>query len=366
MQTILKHIAAVLSRFIFIGFGVQIVLGILWMCNAFAGLKSPVEGIVCVGAIALMGGAVTLLKRELFPGGNLFTDVWVTLSVLTFPFVMQSLVYPDRRIVIAAILVAGVAFRWKVIKGAKWRKAFGMMVCLWMAFGVLVCTGESLGREVAPFSTRLTQRVIWTTLYNSYARLPEETRELIPYVELADSTYEAVGIETYLIPALERRVGERETKRILDDLCKSALQYNKKQIIKEIFWDAAGYTLSPVVVPLQLSGRAYESYTGLNYRELLGRAPELGKLYTYYSCWWFVVAALVAAVRTVLVLIREKMRICRRAILLIGVPCVGMIVGYTLNGAAQMDYKNTLFVLVIWLIWMSAAGWMGGRPDEKE
>lgn len=366
MQTILKHSAAVLSRFIFIGFGVQIVLGILWMCNAFAGLKSPGEGIVCVGAIVLMGGAVTLLKRELFPGGNLFTDVWVTLSVLTFPFVMQSLLYPDRRIVLAAILLAGAAFRWRRIKGLDKRKAFSMMVFFWLAFGVLVCTGESLGRDMAPLSNRLNQRMLWTTLYNSYARLPEETRDLIPYNKLSESTYEAIGMETYLIPGLEEKLGEQEAKRILNDLREMAWQYEKKQIIKEILWDTTGYTLSPVVVPMQLAGRAYESYTGLNYRELLGPAPELGKLYTYYSCWWFVMAAFVAVVFSVLALTRGVIRIPWRAILLIGVPCIGMILGYTLNGAGQMDYKNTLFVLVIWLVWMSTAGQIGGRPDGKE
>ena len=83
MRKLSGHCAAVCGRVIFIGFSNQIVLGIIWMCNAFARLDSAGEGIVCVCQTAVLGGAVY------FFAGPLRGSVFGALSVLTFPMVMQ-------------------------------------------------------------------------------------------------------------------------------------------------------------------------------------------------------------------------------------------------------------------------------------
>lgn len=58
MQKFLERGAAVLGRVIFIGFSIQVALGILWMCNAFVRLDSFGEGIVCVGQMVALWAAV--------------------------------------------------------------------------------------------------------------------------------------------------------------------------------------------------------------------------------------------------------------------------------------------------------------------
>ena len=105
MQAILKHCTAVLNRVIFIGFSVQIVLGILWMCNAFAGFSGPGEGIVCVGAMLLLGVAVWFAKGGFYQSAPKWKNWFTVLIVLTFPFVMQSMVKPDVRLVVTAVLL---------------------------------------------------------------------------------------------------------------------------------------------------------------------------------------------------------------------------------------------------------------------
>lgn len=342
----------ILSRMSFIGFGIQIVLGILWMCNAFAGVENPGEGIVCVGAMLLVGAAILFFKRSIWVEQKRWMDAFVVASVSSFPFVMQSMVYPDRRILITAALLFGAGGVLRLMRSVKGVKMLAIMLAFWVAAGGIIVGVESYGREKVAVSTRLTERIAWTTLYDTYINSPKETKKTIPYREMLDSTYESVGIEMNLAPALIERHGEEKAPRVMKEICSVAWQYGKGQIIKEIIWDGMGYTFSPVVVTLQLEGRAYDSYTGMNYRELLQMEPKLGKFYTYYSCWWFVVAFVCAGVFGISELLKNKRKPDWRKLMIVLLPAFGMIVGYTLNGAGRMDYKNTLYVLCIWLIWM--------------
>lgn len=381
MQAILKHCTAVLGRFIFIGFSVQIVLGILWMCNAFAGFNGPGEGIVCVGAVLLFGGVVWFAKGGLCQNSKRWKDLFAVLAVLTFPFVMQCMVKPDVRLLVAAVLLFYLGYlgrcfdRWKEGKGKE-------KIVLFMGL-VLMTGGLTVGTDVlqngwTPISTRLTERMVWTTLYDTYAGLPQELRESVDYHKMVESTYEATGMREQFVPSLIEELGEEQAAEMLGQFRVTAWQLNKKQILKEIFWDAAGYSVSPVVVELQLAGRAYDSYTGMNYRELLLPAPKLGKLYTDYSCWWFGIALVAVAFAHVLRFWGEKALNEKKALigkkasmekkryvlgkwLVAATVCMGMVAYYALDGAGRMDYKNTLLVLCIWLLWMA-----GGVRDAKD
>lgn len=236
---------------------------------------------------------------------------------------------------------------------------------------------ESVQHGWIPVSTWLTERIVWTSLSDSYAKLSELGDNPINYSKMIDSTYEVAGIRTVLVPYLEETLGEQETARVLGELRAVAWEYGKKQIIKEIIWDVAGYTVSPVILPLQLSGRAYESYSGINYRELLQPAPQIGSFYVTYSCWWFAVALVLGVLLTTMYCLKNSKCISVYELLVLGFTQLGMVVGYAMNGAGRMDYKNTLFVLSIWLIWMAAVAMrvleaervskqLGGNQDEKE
>ncbi len=391
MQRFLEHCTAVLGRVIFIGFGIQIVLGILWMCNAFARWDSFGEGIVCVAETALLGAALAFVLQR---GQGFVRGLFEVLCVLTFPMVLQCLMSPDVRVFAAALLLAQTGCILRAVKAAGRRDfliLFSSALCLWLAAGLLrgeylfvglvpmvLCLARlgaaerermvrggllvmavggiifgvgSLYQERESMLTHMASRVSWTTLYGSYTDLTEEQRENIRYRRLVESTYEVTGIEEILLPSLEESLGKQGAEKVLKELMAASWQGNKGRILKEIVWDMAGYTLTPLVLPLQLQGRAYESYSGLNYRQILLPAPRLGKLYMDYGCWWFAAAL---SLRCILWLASGR-RGEWFGLFLKAAVVLFMAFLYTMDGAGRMDYKNTLYILCVWLMWIGAA-----------
>lgn len=366
MQTILKHCTAILSRIIFIGFSIQIVLGILWMCNAFTGFDGPGEGIVCVGAVILISAAVWFMKGSVCEKGPLCSCLFTVLAVVTFPFVMQCLVKPDVRVLTTAVLLFGLGGICRMrdtgtsAEGHRCLKKVCVVVCFWLIAGGLVVGTDTLRNGWTPIATRATERIAWSTLYDDYSRLSEETRGKFSYLRMIEGSYEATGMREIFVPHLVKKLGEEEAQKVLGELRQVAWADCKGQIVKEIIWDTAGYAVSPVVVQLQLAGRAYDSYTGVNYRELLQPNPQLGKLYTDYSCWWFAVAIVCGLLITVMRRNGGQGKAAWSKWIVIVLTGLWMVLGFVMDGAGRMDYKNTLLVLCIWLIWIA-----GGVQDEK-
>jgi len=366
----------ILSRVIFIGFSVQIILGIFWMVDAFADLSLG-EGIVCVGLAVLFGIAVFFAKRWVFGKDTVFKDGFVMLSTVTFPFVMQCFRNPDYRLIIAIALLLATGFMIHLMCKTNGVKKVVIMLSFWVLSASLVIGTEAMCQGWTPFSVKLTERIAWTTLYKSFNRMPDESWYAIDYFKMGESTHEVLGVRTILAPSLTEELGEEKAAELLSELRALSWEYEKKQIIKEIAWDTVGYTLSPVVLQLQLEGRAYESYSGMNYRELLQNNPGLGNLYAEYSCWWFVVALISGMLIWIENWIKKTIRISGREFLAVVVTEVGMIIWYTMDGAGRMDYKNTLFVLCSWLLLVSVAAMRsftaeqtmeqaGGSRNEKE
>lgn len=408
MQKIPEHFAAVIRRVIFIGFSVQIVLGILWMCNAFAGFDSPGKGIVCVGQTVLLSASFCFLLQSVGPK-RAGMRCFLILSVLTFPMVMQCLVMADVRVLTAALLLTevgcvlrllyspqqGKSWVFSALAAGCWLAAglirseffwFGMIpmlfymllgekerhaqkilhvqrkVLLTLATAGLIVGIGSFYRSPADFTAIAADRVAWTTLYLDYESLPNEQRERVNYWDMVESTYEATGVEEILLPSLVESFGEKEARVVLKELVSVAWKDYRGRIVKEIIWDLAGYTVPALVVPMQLQGKAYESYTGINYRQLLRAAPRLGKYYLHYSCWWFLTAL---ALRAVVWLLEER-HIERKKFSLIGTTVIFCVLCYAMSGAGKMDYKNTLFVNCVWLIWLASAAFGSAAKDMEE
>lgn len=402
MQDFLERCTAVANRVLFIGFGIQIVLGILWMCNAFARWDSLGEGIVCVMEMAALGGAAAfLLNRE----QGLALGLIEVLGVLTFPMVLQCLMEPDVRVLASALLLLQTGAVLRAVRSRTDREfwvAWGISLCAWMAAGLLLgeylyfgmvpmmvglfCIGRSKRKnlwnhmvlvlatagmifgvssfyqERARITPCLVSRISWTTLYDSYGQMSEERNSLINYDKMIDSTYDVTGIEEVLIPSLERKLNKGEIKELLRELMATSWRNNKKRILKDIMWDMAGYNAAPIVLPMQLQGRAYDSLSGINYRQILLPAPRLGKLYMDYGCWWFVVAL---ALRGAMGLVARK-RFDGAAFMAWTLTAIMMALGYTMSGAGKMDYKNTLFILCGWLVWVVAVMGTGGNGRKSD
>lgn len=402
MQDFLERCTAVVRRVLFIGFGIQIVLGILWMCNAFVRWDSLGEGIVCVMEMAALGGAVAFLLKR---GQGLALGLFEVLGVLTFPMVLQCLMEPNMRVFASALLLLQTGAVLRAVKSRTDREfwvAWGTSLVAWMAAGLLMgeylyfgmvpmvvglfCIGRSKRKnlwnhivlvlatagiifgvgsfyqERARLMPCLVSRISWTTLYDSYDQMSEERNSLINYNKMIDSTYDVAGIEEVLIPSLERKLNKEELEELLRELMATSWRNNKKRILKEIAWDMAGYTAAPMVLPMQLQGRAYDSLSGINYRQILLPAPRLGKLYMDYGCWWFVVAL---ALRAAMALIARR-RPPRAAFMAWTLTAFTMAFGYTMSGAGKMDYKNMLFILCGWLVWVVAAMGAGGNGRKSD
>lgn len=407
MRKMRGHVTAVLGRVIIIGFGIQIVLGMLWMCSAFASLPGLREGIVCVGQIALAGCAGHFFLRSAGVGRG-WLRLFGSLALVTFPMLMQCHMTADVRSVTASLILLETAcviratgrpesryFWWAALGfwmlaglllgeyfyfGAvpvifllvKWsfdpgqRGAIWRQIVLAAAVGGIIAGAGSFYQERQRPEACIASRFAWTTLYQTYSGWQEEWKDQIGYGTMVEACYEAVGIEKIMLPRLEETVGTGEAGRLMLEISGAAWRRDASRILKEIAWDELGYALPPAVLPLQLQGRAYDSYSGVNYRQILQPAPRLGKGYMDYSCWWFQTGLVLGAL---MLLLQPRPMDWKR--ILTALLTGGLMVSwYTMRGAGQMDYKNTAYVLCLWIGGMivTAArglGLSGGDADEK-
>ena len=328
-----KNCAAVMSRVIFIGFCVQIALGMFWMCNAFAGMHDFGKGIVCVVQILLLGAVLWFLMPKATVPQSLFR----VLAVESFPMILQLLTKPDLRILVVLILLLG----WKACRNRI------PVTCLCVILGLGVGAVLIVRADLPALCG---SRIVWTTLYRDYYALEDEAKDKIDYWVMVDSTLDASGVETILVPDLREKYSEEEVRVLMGALRDAAWKGHKKQIVKEILWDEAGYVLPPVVLLLQLQHRAYDSYAGLNYRQFLQVSPIWGKYAMRYGCCWF---ALALIFRLLLVLLEDG-RGCHASALLYAIfTTVVMSAWYTFSTTGKMDYKNVIYILCLWLFWMT-------------
>lgn len=105
MKKAAEHILEIIKGVLFIGFGIQIILGIVWMCFNFTHLQkfSVSGGLLYQGVRALTGKAYVLLYAVQLAlagavgyaftgrchGGNRFFRIWGSLCLLTLPMAMQ-------------------------------------------------------------------------------------------------------------------------------------------------------------------------------------------------------------------------------------------------------------------------------------
>lgn len=339
MLDVKKNCAAVIGRVMLTGFCIQIILGIFWMCNAFAGMKNFGEGIVCVGQIILLGGALWFV----IPAETAKAKVFPVLAVESFPMVLQVLMKPDLRIVMAVLLLLGV------------KLCRRRTIWLW----VVVVLGIAVGYVTAPerdLQASMCSRLVWTTLGQDYEELAERVKEKIDYEVMADSTYEAAGIEKIMIPDLRARYTEEEVREVVNALIRIAWRDHKGQIVKEIMWDAAGHIVPPLVVPMQLEHRAYDSYTGLYYRQFLQPAPKMGKYAMRYGNMWFPAAVIL---RCLLFLTEPKRKMHSAVLWYTALTCAALSGWYTFCCTGRMDYRNAIYIICLWFIWITdgAAVW---------
>lgn len=349
MLDVKKNCAAVIGRVILIGFCIQIVLGILWMCNAFAGLSGFGEGIVCVTQILILGGVLWYGMPDNTLGWKLFR----VLAVESFPMVLQTLMRPDPRVWMAIVFLLGMG-----VCNRCGRRGHGALVSVLVGI-MCIGVGAGIGYTAAPETDLLTlaaDRMAWTTLYQDYRALDESVKEKVDYTAMADSTYEAGGIENVFVPEFLKHDTRENLEEVLRSLVRVAWKNHKKQIVKEIMWDGAGYLVPPFIVTMQLNQRAYDSRTGLNYRRFLQPNPVIGKYAMRYGNAWFAAAFVLGIVLMILFGMRS---VSRNPAGYTAVTTGMVAVWYTFSTTGRMDYQNSIYILCLWLLWMTEGAVVG-------
>ena len=249
-----------------------------------------------------------------------------------------------------------------------WR---GRLVCGLAAMILCLCNVTvNYGWNPADWNRKLAasalSRTGWPSFYNNYAISLYQTYEEIGLETALEVSTFADGVERLLIPKLEELYGEERTNAILWELSEICLRDNLKTDVKNTIWDMAAYHATPPILAMQLKGRSYEAYSGINYQQMKARSPLLTRYYvTYGGRWWWMMLVLAVAIRLCdLLLCGENRRedCARRGengiwgrwriFLQYWFPVLAgmewMILCQVLSGSGIMDYKKTLWVTMLW------------------
>lgn len=419
MKKTVGYLSTLLKGILFIGFSIQISFGLVWMCFNFMSVQAfgEPEGILYPLLLRVFGGVPQLLyllqlgfagfsaRALLKPadGERIFWQSWRVLAILTLPPLLQChlALLPYSFVCSFAFLevsfcrkamcdelgvscaeLAGGAACWFAL--ALFLPEYGwlggipliltvllrlptlikqlkrMVYCLLIiaAFGGMIVSADSLtgaleGRESSIWFS-LAHRFAWPTVWNDSVAWPEELRTIAQPV-LLETTYSSGNMERLLKPTIENAVDAGQAETYYRQMVSLAWRRHGSMIIRQMGLDAFVYVLPQVILPLQLEGRGYDSFSGRNYEVMLGKHPWVTKYYVNYGCWWFVVGFGIALLLTVVCLAgREKLfEREKRGFLIMCALSAGTVTAYYLmRGSGMSDYKCTIAVSAIWTVWM--------------
>ena len=96
--------------------------------------------------------------------------------------------------------------------------------------------------------------------------------------------------------------------------------------------------------------------------------PVFTRHYLEYSCWWFGYGLFLAAGLTVLRILTEEISLPKREVLSATIcilAAVVLVLLFTMRGAGMMDYKCTIAVNELWLIWTLSRMRVGSNDKES-
>lgn len=211
-------------------------------------------------------------------------------------------------------------------------------------------------------------RFAWSSLMDTYEEWPEEMQNAVDRNKLMESAFYPDNLFTVFGPLVEEAAGQEKAREFFRELSQMAWENNRRAILHEIAWDAASYTVSPIALQMQLTGRGYDSFSGRNYEIMRHHTPVLSRVYMDYSCWWFGAGLVLSLALSVLHLASGASRTAAKGMkggLLAFFSCTGLVLLYTMRGAGMMDYKNTIAVNCLWVLWSVLAMAEGMEQEEQ-
>ncbi len=455
MQKACKVFFSVMGAVLFIGFSIQILLGICWMtgnffgfqqfgesafyveisksfiCDEYEGILYPVLILIargieeffripyhCILYLLQLGMAYIASYKLLKSVGvrGKFWTVWASMAMVTVPMAMQChlAVLPDSLTGAFLLLLLSVIFevlrREQQLRSRQFSKvlSFWLLVALlqpvffylglipiillfvwgmvksWknhkkkilyngiliLAFAGMIVGVEDLtqeegyyGRVHPSLNAALMSRCAWLSMENDYELWPKEAKDAVSWSEVLQVEQYADNVERIVGSALEDAVGVERAEELFGEIAQIAWQHHKSKILHHTAWDVVGYAFSPVVLQRQLTGKAYDSYSGRNYDIMRAKTPQLTEIYLNYSCWWFATALGVTAVIQLGMVVKAFDRSWKRneplilnsgnliSVFICVFTSIGLVLLYSLRGAGMMDYKKSVVVTLFWILW---------------
>lgn len=379
-KKITVQVGAVIKGILFIGFSIQIILGIVWMCCNFLHIQdfSAPDTTLYGGLFRLLGelapvmyllqlaaafAAGYFLLQSLAPAGK-WLATWRALALLTFPFAMQChlALQPHSFVGTLFLLMFAVIARCAKSKRGWW---FGL-VCAVLLVAMTGVADRDSREELSSkgIAGLMACRTAWSTVRFDYEHWPEELQEITKEVQFDTANYP--GNMEVLLDVIRDAVGQEKAQEYYALIAKMGWNDRLPIVIRQVGWDVLGYTFSPIIVQVQLNGDAYDSYTGRNYENMRSYTPRLTKYYVNYSSWWFAVMLVLCVAGSFVLAIQRvskknnlndvqaEKEIFRRSVLVVAL-CIFISVVWvsvlTLRGAGLMDYKWSIAVNQLWLVW---------------
>ena len=387
------HIAAVMKKILLIGFSIQTVLGLVWLFRNFGQIQDFGEPdsalyewffrlmgenhrIMYLLQLAAAFSAGNCLCSSLgagFPGGGVRSGdyagglwkLWRGLVLLTFPFALQCHLAIQPYSFMASLFMVLLSLLVKSLGGRRagsraagaWKRRTGCLAGAVLCAGFLVLLSgaadpehrEEPGRS---FEGAMASRFAWPTIWNDQVYWTEELRQMTEDV-MWETAYFPHNMKK-LQARLEERVGKDGAKAYYLQMAKTGWEIHSSMVIRQIGWDVLGYMISPPIIWQQLMGNAYDSYTGRNYEVMRDHEPILTRYYVDYACWWFGWMLVLSLGLTAIRMLLEKEPGWRKR--MISLICCLVFSGIwavilTMRGAGMMDYRQTIAVNALWLIW---------------
>lgn len=271
-------------------------------------------------------------------------------------WVFQCLLMPEYRLVGGALFVGilGVLLlRSRKKQLVLLAAAFvGLAVCL----SALIQSADSEVQRRESMALKAVSRFVWPNFLDNHGAWPIEVTSVMSPETAEILSRNADEVYRTFAPMMEQAVGAEHVDAVYWKLAKTVLSIRSREIAGKILWDGVCHTFSPYLLTKQLEGVGYQSYSGRNYEIMKAHTPGLTALYVAYEGWWFAVGIVLAALLSILTL-RKGMNgaAAGKWILLAG--ALVQVIYYTMQGAGIMDYKQTVFVTVVWNLWVCSCVW---------
>ncbi len=401
MQKVLEHGRSILGRILLIGMCVQIVLGLgcipVNIVNATEYL-----GIYLLQLLAAYAGGYMLL-HSLGSMGRLY-KILGAFSMLTVPMALQCHLTVGPNSLALSLLVLELAFSVRLLVRKEsmsfkavilphicWLAA-GLIMREYMLFGVvpvlilticwlkqgryqrekgcvkyyIVCfvafvslLGAYVLQEDGPvdnsdvtWKQAIVGRCIWSSITHTYDNWPEEVKQIVS---------DSVAMDAYLNPMYMRDeffdafegVEKAKANQYYKVIMEQTMQTGWKQLVQELFYDMAGYTVPGQVVDVLLDGKGYYSVTGMNYQLWLYRNAGWAGLTMRYYVSWFGFSVIIAVLRFVInCMLQTKWNVKKQELFMTAVcaVCVMMLQAcyYTITRIGMYDYKLAAWAAIMW------------------